>query len=59
MIEVNIDQIGDCMKSIKLGDRNIELTKYPTKAEAQLPHNAMRECDPKYDESIRDKKKQS
>ena len=59
VIEVNIDQIGDHMKIMKLGDRNVEVTKYPPKADVQLMHNTMKEYDPKYEKSIRDKKKQS
>ena len=47
VIKGNIDQIGERMKSMKLGERNVEVTKYPTNEEAQLLHNAMREYDPK------------
>ena len=55
----NLDQIGERMKSMKLGERNVEVTNYPTKADAQLLHTVMREYDPKYDEYICEKKKQS
>ena len=41
--EVNIYKIGERMKSMKLGERSVEVTKYPTKADAQLLHNVMRE----------------
>ena len=58
VIEGNIKQIGDRMKSMKLGDRNVEVTKYPTKADAHLLKNVIREYDQKYDESILEKKKQ-
>ena len=50
-----IDQIGEHMKSMKLGERNVEVTKYPTKADMQLLHNTMREYEREYDESIREK----
>ena len=33
VIEGNIDQIGERIKSMKLGERNVEVTKYPTKAD--------------------------
>ena len=59
VIEGNIDQIGKRMQNMKLGESNFEVTKYPTKADVQLLHNAMREYNPKYDKSIREKKKQS
>ena len=59
VIEVNIDQIGESMNSMKLGESNIEVTKHPTKVDTQLLHNAMREYDPEYYESMREKKKQS
>ena len=59
LIEGNIEKIGERMTSMNLGERNIEVTKYPTKADAQLLHNAMREYEPEYDESIREKNKQS
>ena len=59
VIEGKFDQIGERMKSMKLGERNVEVTKYPTKADVQLLHNAMREYDPRYDESTSKKKKQS
>ena len=42
---------------MNLGERNVEVTKYPTKADMQLLHNTMREYEPEYDESIREKKK--
>ena len=42
-----------------MGGGGVEVTKYPTKAGAQLLHNAMREYDPKYDKSIREKNKQN
>ena len=42
VIEGNIDQIGEHMNSMKLGERNAEVTKYPTKANARLLHNTMR-----------------
>ena len=44
-IEGNIDQIGERIKSLKLGESNVELSKYPTKADAHLLHNAMIEYD--------------
>ena len=59
VIEVNIDQIGERMKSMKLGERNFEVTNYPTKEDMQLLQNEMIEYDPKYDESTCEKKKQS
>ena len=59
VIEGNIDQIGDQMKSMNLGERNVEVINYPTKSYTQLMHNTMRDYDPEYDESIREKKKQS
>ena len=59
VIEVNIDQIGERMKSMKLGERNFEVTNYPTKADMQLLQNDMIEYDPKYDKSTCKKKKQS
>ena len=59
VIEVNIDQIGERMKSMKLGERNFEVTNYPTKADMQLLQNEMIEYYPKYDESTCEKKKQS
>ena len=34
VIEGNIYQIGLRMKSMKLWERNVEVTKYPTKADA-------------------------
>ena len=43
---------------MKLGDRNVEVTKYPKKLDAQLLQNVMREYEPEYDEYIREKKKQ-
>ena len=49
----NIDQIGERMKMMKLGYSNVEVTKYPTKVDAQLLKNGIREYDPKYDEFIR------
>ena len=42
VIEGNIYQIGESMKSMKLGERNVEVTMYPTKADAQILHNVMR-----------------
>ena len=59
VIEGNIDQIGEHMNNMKLGERNVEVINYPTKSYTKLLHNAMREYDPEYDESIREKKKQS
>ena len=59
LIEGNIDQIFDLMNSMKLGESNVEVNKYPTKADAQLLRNAMRYYDPKYDESVRKKNNQS
>ena len=58
VIEVKIEQIGERMKSTKIGERNFEVNKYPTKEDAQILKNSMREYDPKYDESIREKNKQ-
>ena len=52
VIEGNIEQIGERMKSMKLGERNVEVTNYPTKADAQLLHNAMREYEPEYNKYI-------
>ena len=46
------------MKSTNLGERNVDVTNYPTKADAQILHNEMRDYEPKYDESIRKKKKE-
>ena len=43
VIEVNIEQIGKRMNSMKIGERDVEVPKYPTKADEQLMHNAMRE----------------
>ena len=59
LIEGNIDQIVERMNSMKLGDINFEVTKYPTKADARLLHNAMGYYKLKYEKSIREKKKQS
>ena len=59
VIERNIDQIGDRMKSMKIGQKNVEVYKYPTKADTQLLQNSMIEYETEYDESIRKKKKQS
>ena len=59
VIEGNIDQIGKRMKNMKLGESNFEVTKYPTKAEAQILHNVRIEYESEYDESIHEKKKQS
>ena len=33
VVEGNIDQIGEFMKSMKLGESNVEVTKYPTKSD--------------------------
>ena len=33
VVEGNIDQIGELMKSMKLGESNVEVTKYLTKAD--------------------------
>ena len=41
VIEGNIDQIGERMNSMKLGESNVEVTKYPRKADTQLLHNVM------------------
>ena len=59
VIEVHIDQIGECMNSMKIGEINVEVTKYPTKADVQLLRNVMREYKPEYDESINEKNNQS
>ena len=32
---------------MKLGEKNVEVTKYPTKAYTQLLHNVMRDYEPK------------
>ena len=42
VIEGNIDQIGERMKSMNLEESNVELTKYLTKADTQLRHYAIR-----------------
>ena len=59
VIEGNIRQIGERMKCMKLGERNVEVTKYPTEEDARLLHNVMRDYDSNYDDAIRGKKDQS
>ena len=46
VIEENIDQIGEHTKSMKLGERNVEVTTYPTEADKQLLHNVLIEYYP-------------
>ena len=59
VIEGNIRQIGERMKCMKLGERNVEVTKYPTEEDARLLHNVMRDYNSNYDDAIRGKKDQS
>ena len=59
VIEGNIYQIGERMKSMNIGERNVEVTKYPTKSDAQVLHNEMRDYEPEYNKSLREKRKQS
>ena len=57
-MQKNIDIIGERMGSMKLGDRPVKITDYPTKEEEALLHRVLREYEPLYDETIRDKSKQ-
>ena len=47
------------MASMKLGEKNVIVTEYPTDEKAQILHNALRKYDPTYDEAIRSKGKLS
>ena len=55
VIEGNIRQIGERMKCMKLGERNVEVIKYPMEEDARLLHNVMRD----YDKTTRGKMDQS
>ena len=58
LIKENIQEIGERMKCMKLGERNVEIAEYPKKEDANLLHDVLNKYDPSYDESIRETKKQ-
>ena len=59
LIEGNIHEIGERMKCMKLGGRNVEIAEYPTKQDTQLLHSKLSKyTSGSYDESIRESKKQ-
>ena len=58
LIEGNIHEIGERMKSMKLGERNVEIAKYPTMEDTIFLHNVLMEYSSgSYDDSIRETKK--
>ena len=57
LIEEDIQEIGERMKCMKLGERNVE-AKYQTKENTDFLHNELNKYDPSYNESIRETKKQ-
>ena len=59
VLEPVIKSIGERMGSMKLGERNVEVTAYPDKEDAKILHDCLSKYEPNYDESIREKKHQS
>ena len=59
LIEGNIKEVGEQMKCMKLGERNVEIAEYPTKEDTNLLHDVLKKyTSGSYDESIRETKKQ-
>ena len=58
-LEKSMNIISERMSSMKLGERHVIMTKYPTDEEVQILHDVLKKYEPAYDESIRSKKNQS
>ena len=54
-MQKNIDIISERISSMKLGEKHIIMTEYPTDEKVQILHDVLRKYEPAYDESIRSK----
>ena len=54
-MQKNKDLISERMASMKLGEKNVIMTEYPTDEQTDLLHRALKEYDATYDEGIRSK----
>ena len=50
LVQPNIDVMAERMSSMKLGERNVEVTDYPSPEEVMLMHKLLEEYDPEYDQ---------
>jgi len=55
VMQKNKDKISERMSSMKLADKPVLMTEYPSEAKVQILHQALKEYDDTYDESIRSK----
>ena len=51
--------MSERMSSMKLGERHVIMTEYPTDEKVQILHEVLKKYEPAYDESIRSKAGQS
>ena len=58
-MQKNKNIISERMSSMKLGERHVIMTEYPTDEKVQILHDVLKKYDPEYDESIRSKARQS